>query len=258
MRITIVVGLLLVFRCAALGKGIDRRVERGSELEKELGYTLSGQDKHGEWRSQGMDKLFPIEGLAAEYMLKFHATAADKLKDLSGVILTVKRADGIVVLAPLAIRSKCNKENEVGVQFLLRKDMIDDAVLALRYEARSEAGRSYVIRPRDYAPGNESAHQSPTPAILIPGPYHVIRLATVTDTGEQIATLDFKVFKTVEALKEHIAKSPGGSEISFQRWLGPVGGPGWDNKFIKATDDLKKFCAEHDITLTLTAVRPYY
>ena len=82
MRITIVVGLLLVFRCAALGKGIDRRVERGSELEKELGYTLSGQDKHGEWRSQGMDKLFPIEGLAAEYMLKFHATAADKLKDL--------------------------------------------------------------------------------------------------------------------------------------------------------------------------------
>ena len=223
MRITIVVGLLLVFRCAALGKGIDRRVERGSELEKELGYTLSGQDKHGEWRSQGMDKLFPIEGLAAEYMLKFHATAADKLKDLSGVILTVKRADGIVVLAPLAIRSKCNKENEVGVQFLLKKDMIDDAVSALRCEARSEAGRSYVIRPRDYAPGNESAHESPTPAILIPGPYHVIRLATVTDIGEQIATLDFKVFKSVEALKGQIATLPGGTEVYFQRWAEPSG-----------------------------------
>src|SRR5437867_8736938 len=97
----------------------------------------------------------------------------------------------------------------------------------------------YSIRLGDYAPGNASAAQSPTPrSTLEPGPYHVIRLATDAETGEQVAMLDFKVFKTAEALKEHIAKSPSGSEISFQRWRGPVGGPRWDNKFIKATDDL--------------------
>ncbi len=70
--------------------------------------------------------------------------------------------------------------------------------------------------------------------------------------------LDFKVFKAVEALKQHIAKLPGGGEIYFQRWLGPGGRPGWDNKFISATDELKSFCAEHHITLTLSAVQPYY
>ena len=86
----------------------------------------------------------------------------------------------------------------------------------------------------------------------------MIRLATAEDTGEEVAMLDFKVFKSVEALKQHIAKFPWGSEVLFQRWLGPTGGPGWNNKFIKATDELKTFCGEHHITFTLSAVQPYY
>jgi hypothetical protein len=80
-------------------------------------------------------------------------------------------------------------------------------------------------------------------------------LATVADTGEQVATLDFKVFKTVEALKEHIARFPG-AEVYFQRWRGP--GAERDNKFVAATDELKRFCAEHHVTLTLSAVEPVY
>jgi hypothetical protein len=257
MRIVIVLGFLLVFGCAALGKGIDRQVQHGSQLEKELGYKLSVQDKHDEWRAEGMDAVIPIEGSAPEYLVKFHATAADKLKDLSGLTLTLKRAGGIVAQVPLAIRSRWNKENEVDVQFLIRKDTINDAVLTLRCELRSEAGGSYVVRLRDYAPGNEGVIQSPTPAALVPGPYHVIRLATDADAGEQVAILDFKVFKSVETLKKYIAKFPY-SEVSFQRWLGPTGGPGWDNKFIKATDELKAFCAERHITLTPNAVKLYY
>jgi hypothetical protein len=153
MRVAIVVGLLLVFGCAARGKGIDRQVERGSQLETELGYKLSVRDKHDEWRSEGLDGVFPIEGPAPEYVVKFHATAAGKLEDLSGLALTVKRADEIVVQVPLAIRSIWNKENEVDVQFLIKKDMINGAVLSLRCERRSEAGGSYIIRLRDYVQG---------------------------------------------------------------------------------------------------------
>ena len=153
MRVAIVVGLLLVFGCAARGKGIDRQVERGSQLETELGYKLSVHDKHDEWRSEGLDGVFPIEGPAPEYVVKFHATAAGKLEDLSGLTLTVKRADEIVVQVPLAIRSIWNKENQVDVQFLIKKDMINGAVLSLRCERRSEAGGSYIIRLRDYVQG---------------------------------------------------------------------------------------------------------
>jgi len=106
--------------------------------------------------------LLPIEGPASEYVVRFHAAAAGKLNELSGLTLTVKRAGGIIMQVPLAIRSIWNKENEVDVQFLIKKDVINDAELTLSCQRRSEAGSSYNIRLRDYAPGNESARQSPT------------------------------------------------------------------------------------------------
>src|SRR5947208_179928 len=145
MRIATVVGLLLVFGCTALGKGTDRHVERDSELERELGYKLSVHDKHDEWRSEGTDEIFPIEGPAPEYMVKFQATARGKLSDLSGLVLTVKRPEGILVQVPLAMRSIWSKENEVDVQFLIKKDMIDDALLTLQCGRRSETGGSYIF-----------------------------------------------------------------------------------------------------------------
>ncbi len=262
MRIAIVLGFLLVAECAAQGSDVYRyEVKRGSELEKELGYKLSVQDEHDEERSEGMDAVIPIEGSAPDYFVKFRATVAGKLKDLFELDLTLNDANGTLLRVPLAIRSKWNKENEVDVRFPIKKGLINQAVLAIRCVPRMSLHpeASYSIRLGDYAPGNASAGQSPTPrSTLEPGPYHVIRLATDADTGEQVAMLDFKVFKAVEALKQHIAKLPGGGEIYFQRWLGPGGRPGWDNKFISATDELKSFCAEHHITLTLSAVQPYY
>src|SRR5207253_173963 len=86
--------------------------------------------------------------------------------------LTVKRADEIMVQGPLAIRSIWNKENEVDVQFLIKKDLINDAVLTLRCERRSEAGGSYNIRLRDYVqsinlPKKSLPNKSLTEAIAI-------------------------------------------------------------------------------------------
>ena len=257
----IATGFLLLAAFAARGSDVYRyEVKRGSELEKELGYTLSVQDQNDEKRSEGMDAVIPIEGPAPDYFVKFRATVTGKLKDLFELDLGLNDAKGTLLRAPLAIRSRSNKENEVDVRFPIKKDLINQAVLAIRCAPRMSVHPEaiYSIRLGDYTPGNASAGQSPTPrSTLTPGPYHVIRLATAQDTGEQVAILDFKVFKSVEELKEHIAKFPW-SEVYFQRWLGPVGGPGWDNKFIKATDDLKKFCVERHITLTLSAVQPYY
>jgi hypothetical protein len=262
MRIAVILGFILVAAFAAQGSDVYRHeVKRGSDLEKELGYTLSVQDQHDEERSGGMDAVIPIEGPAPDYWVKFHATVAGKLTNLFELDLTLNDAKGTLLRVPLAIRSRWSKENEIDVRFPIKKDLINQAELAIRCATRMSVHpeATYFIRLGDYAPGNASAVQSPTPrSTLEPGPYHVIRLATDAETGEQVAMLDFKVFKTIEALKEHIAKLPGESEISFQRWLGSAGRPGWENKFIKATDDLKKFCAEHHITLTLTAVKPYY
>ncbi|HJW38470.1 MAG TPA: hypothetical protein VJ420_07640 [Candidatus Udaeobacter sp.] len=262
MRIASVVCFLVAFGCPAPGSDVYRYdVKRGSELEKELGYTLSVQDEHDEQRSQGMDAVIPIEGPAPDYWVKFRTTAASKLNDLFELDLSLNDAKGTLLRVPLAIRSRGNKENEIDVRFPIKKELINQAVLILRCAppTRIHPEATYSIRLGDYAPANANAIPSPTPrSTPIPGPYHVIRLATLQDTGEQVAILDFKVFKSVEALKEHIGKFPWGSEVSFQRWLGPTGGPGWNNKFIKATDELKTFCGEHHITLTLSAVQPYY
>jgi hypothetical protein len=262
MRTVIVLSFLFFAGWRARGSDVYRyQVERGSELEKELGYKLSVQDHHDEERSQGMDAVVPIEGAAPDYWVKFRATAAGKLKDLFELDLTLNDAKGTVLRIPLAIRSRWNKENEIDLRFPIKKELTNQAVLILRCAPPTtiHPEAMYSIRLGDYAPGSTNTVPSPTPrSTLIPGPYHVIRLATLEDTGEQVAILDFKVFKSVETLKQHIVKFPWGTEIYFQRWLGPTGEPGWNNKFVKATDELKTFCAEHHQTLTLSAVPPYY
>lgn len=262
MRAAIVVGFVLVARCVALGSDVYRcEVKRDSDLEKELGYKLSVQDQNDEDRSLGMDAVVPIEGPAPDYSIEFRSTAAGKLKDLFELDLTLNDAKGTLLRVPLAIRSRLNKENQIDVRFTTKKELINQALLTLRCAPpmRIHPEVTYSIHLGDYAPGNANAVPSPTPrSTLAPGPYHVIRLATVEDTREQVAVLDFKVFKSIEELKEHIAKFPSGSEVLFQRWLGPTGGPGWNNKFIKTTDELKTFCGEHHITFTLSAVQPYY
>ena len=265
MRVAIVPSFIFVAGCAARASNVYHYdVKRGSDLEKELGYALSVQDAHNEKRSEAMDPVIPIEGLAPDYWVKFRAVIAGKLKNLIGLDLTLNDANGMLVWVPLAVRTVWNKENEIDVRFPIKKGLLNQAVLTIKCGSWIKSmlvpnpETMYVIRLGDYVSGNASAASSLTPRdTSIPGPYHVIRLATDADTGEQVAILDFKVFKSVEALKEHVAKFPY-SEVLFQRWLGPIGGPGWDNKFIKATDELKAFCAEHHITLTLSAVKPYY
>ena len=49
MRAAFVLGFVFVARCAALGSDVYRyEVKRGSDLEKQLRYTLSVQDKNDE------------------------------------------------------------------------------------------------------------------------------------------------------------------------------------------------------------------
>jgi len=137
MRIAIVLSFLVV-GCAAQGSTVYRHeVDRGSDLEKELGYTLS------------------IQGPASEYVVKFHATAAGKLKELFELDLTVTDTNGMLVQLPLAIRSKSNKEDEFAAQFLVKKELISQAVLALRCAPwmSMHPETSYAIRLGDYAPG---------------------------------------------------------------------------------------------------------
>lgn len=67
--------------------------------------------------------------------------------------------DGNAILAqfPLAISSRFTKENEVDVQFLIRKDWIDQAVLDIRCAPWMTVHPEtvYSIRLGDYAPGYE-------------------------------------------------------------------------------------------------------
>jgi hypothetical protein len=149
MRIAVVLGFLLAAGSAVRGSDIYRyQVERGSELEKELGYELSVQDKHDESRAEGMDEVFPIEGPAPEYSVKFRATAG-KLKDLFELDLALTDANGTLLQVPLAIRSIYNKENKVDVRFLIKKDLINQAVLTIRRGGSPQGEASYAIRLGD-------------------------------------------------------------------------------------------------------------
>lgn len=146
MRKAVVLAFLFLAGFAAGESDISRyQVERGSQLEKELGYEVSVQDKYDEWQSDNRDGM-GIEGPAPEYVVKFHATAAGKLKDLFEIDLALTDANGTLLEVPLAIRSRYNKENQVQFQFLIKKDMIDRAVLTIRCGGPPQGEASYAIR----------------------------------------------------------------------------------------------------------------
>lgn len=151
----VVVGFLLVFGLAVRGSDVyQNEVDRGSDLEKELGYELSVHEEHGEKQPASLGKLIPLEGAAPKYTVKFHVPVADKLKDLFELNLTMNDGNAILAQVPLAIRSRLTKETEVDVQFLIRKDWIDQAVLAIRCGPwmRVHPETIYSIRLADYAP----------------------------------------------------------------------------------------------------------
>ncbi len=98
MRRAVVVGFLLVFGLAVRGSSVYRyEVDRGSDLEKELGYELSVHEEYGEKQTESLDKGIPVEGAPPKYTVKFHVPVADKLKDVFELALTVN--DGNAILA---------------------------------------------------------------------------------------------------------------------------------------------------------------
>jgi len=150
MRLVIVLVFLLLAECPVRGSDVYRyEVKRGSDLEKELGYNFTIQDKYDEWRADGADEHFPIEGPASEYSVRFRAIAAGKLKHLFELDLTLVDASGTRLRVPLATRSRYNKENEVDVRFLIKKDLINQAVLTIQCGASSQGEASYAIRLGD-------------------------------------------------------------------------------------------------------------
>ena len=157
-RIAIVLGFFLIAECAVRASDVYRyEVKRGSDLEKELGYELSVHEEYGEKQTESRDKVIPVEGAAPKYTVKFHVPVADKLKDVFELALTVNDGNAILAQLPLAMSSRFTKENEVDVQFLIRKDWIDQAVLDIRCAPWMTVHPEtvYSIRLGDYAPGYE-------------------------------------------------------------------------------------------------------
>src|SRR5205823_3459425 len=146
----IVLCLPLVTGDAVRGSPVYRHeVKHDSDLEKELGYTLSVQDQHDGMRAEGMDETFPIEGPAPEYIVKFRGSVTGRLKDLFELRLTLSDANGTLLQAPLAIRTRWNKENEIRVQFLIKKELINQAMLTIRCSGSPQEENSYAIRLGD-------------------------------------------------------------------------------------------------------------
>jgi len=58
-------------------------------------------------------------------------------------------ASGALLEAPLAIRTRWNKENEIRLQFLIKKESINQAVLTIRCGDSPQGENSYAIRLGD-------------------------------------------------------------------------------------------------------------
>ena len=89
------------------------------------------------------------------------------------------------------------------------------------------------------------AQRTPTPT---PATWWLsIDLAVLADTNEQIAVIDRRAFRTLEALQEYIATLPPNAHISFRTYYRPPG----ENKFAAAAEQIKKWCDQHRIRMML-------
>jgi len=165
---TILPHLIILFASIASASEVRRDVEPGSQLEEELGFTLTVRDKHEDWRLQGLDKVFPITGEAPEYTVRFKVTTDGILEELFGLALSVKDENGILLQVPLETRSGFHDDlarlrsesgrisdktpiREIDVRFLVKKSLLKHATIVLRCGAPN-IERSFAIHLQDYAP----------------------------------------------------------------------------------------------------------
>lgn len=147
--------LILVFiafcESPAWANEIRHHVARSSDLERELALKIAVMDKHDAWHADGLDKVFAIKGEAPEYLVRFETTSTGKLKDLFGLGLSLSDEQGVFISVPLETRSKWDKPNTVRVEFLIKKTLLERAMLKIRCgDGRSET--SYTVELKDYAP----------------------------------------------------------------------------------------------------------
>ena len=138
-------------RITAWSNEIRHHVKRSSDLERELALKISVMDKHDAWRADGLDKIFPINGEAPEYLVRFETASTGKLKDLFGLGLSLSDEHGVLVAAPLEIRSKWDQPNTVRVEFLIKKVFLERAMLKIRC-GTGASETSYTVALNDYAP----------------------------------------------------------------------------------------------------------
>jgi hypothetical protein len=168
-------GLCLIWSVAfsAWGSEVHRQVERDSDLERELAFKLTIQDKHEDWRAQGLDKVFKIKGPSPEYVVRFAAKTSGKLKEFFGLALTLSDGKGMLVSVPLETQNRFTEKSaqlkakalglqgeeaavrELSVQFMIKKELIEQAVLTIRCGA-GNAEESYGIRLAEYVTKTKS------------------------------------------------------------------------------------------------------
>lgn len=122
---------VLMYSCCSVvsASNIKYTVEPDSKIERELDYQLTVIDKFDSWRKY--DKNI-AKGPSSEYSVKFRASATGRLKDIFSLSLTVVNKGGLVVQAPLRMRSKYKLNDDIIVEFFINKSLIGDSILILR------------------------------------------------------------------------------------------------------------------------------
>jgi len=130
----LLLGLVFILLLSTNAFGSSRKitVEKSSEIERELNFSLTIVDKYIDWRDQGLDKVFSIEGLSDEFVVKFQAPIEGKLIDVFGVNLTIMKGNNFLVNVPVEMKSKFSTKEKIDLQFRVDKSRINDAFITLR------------------------------------------------------------------------------------------------------------------------------
>jgi hypothetical protein len=137
---------LLVIATPALGSQISYKVQKGSELERELAYSLQVVDKHESYRALGIVRSGP----APEFVISYTAPATGKLIEFFGFQLVVIGSSGLVISAPLGV-TRMPGTGEVRVEFTIEKALLSQATLHIRCGSPVRE-TTYEVQLHQYSP----------------------------------------------------------------------------------------------------------
>ncbi len=128
MKIILTAVLALSLSSSAFANLVLHHVAPNSPLQKTLALQVHVVDQSVAWQQENM----PVAGSTDDFQVNISAPSTITLQALFGATLHLRDSQGLLLTAPLELRSVYDRNHAVNMQLTIKKTVAASAVIYLR------------------------------------------------------------------------------------------------------------------------------